>query len=59
MEKWVKVQLPRSYKRQELKKGGKNKKKKQERGLSDCAGESPTHHRTELILPESKHSLKV
>lgn len=56
MEKWVKAPWSRSYKRQELIKGGKNKNKK--RGVSLIVVEqSLTHHRTELTLSKSKHSL--
>lgn len=61
MEKWVKVKCQGAIKdrtqeeRQELFIFIKSR-----RGISlIVAGESPTHHRTELILPESKHSLTV
>lgn len=58
MEKWVKAPWSRSYKRQELIKGGKNKNKKRRVSLI-VVEQSLTHHRTELTLSESKHSLTV
>lgn len=57
----VEVAWPRSKKGQELERGHKSKNKKAKdlcRRVSPImTGQSPRHHRTELILPESKHSL--
>lgn len=59
MEKWVKVNRQGGIKDRHSRRGARTKIKSR-RGISlIVAGESSTHHRTELILPESKHSLTV
>lgn len=59
MEKWVEVNHQGPIKDWNSR-SGERTKIKSKKGISlIVAGESPTHHRTELVLPGSNHSLTV